>query len=105
MNVHLERLTQYLDDLPESSPYTEGASILELLCHIYTEENPVDSATIRYRFRQLDCILKSLSWEDNNAFFVQVCTLCEEHTKLGFVSGLRMGYALGKELDTKKSVP
>ena len=80
--------------------------MLELLCYIYTVENPVSSAAIRYQFQELDTILGKLSLEDNNALFRQVCELCEEHAKLGFLSGLRVGYELCKELNvTQKSVP
>ena len=98
MNPYIQKLAQYLESLPAKSPDREAGSMLELLCYIYTVENPVSSAAIRYQFQELDTVLGKLSLEDNNALFWQVCELCEEHAKLGFLSGLRVGSALTREL-------
>lgn len=98
MNPYVQKLKEYLYGLPVYSPYDDVQSILELLCYIYTVDNPVSSSSIRYQFLKMDDILKRLSLEDNNMLFTQVCDLCDEHAKRGFMAGLRVGNALFKEL-------
>ena len=98
MNRYIEKLKTFLIERPLRCGDTDANSVLELLYCYYSEENPIDSAVIRYRFKELDNILCHLSLADNNAVFSLTCKLCSTYERQAFLEGIQVGMRLFEEL-------
>ena len=98
MNRYIEKLKTFLAEQPLHCEYTDANSILEMLYCYYSEENPIDSAVIRCRFRELDSILCRLPLSDNDAIFSLTCKLCSAYEQRAFLEGIQVGMRLFEEL-------
>ena len=98
MNRYVEKLKTFLAEHPLYAEYVDASSILEMLYCYYSDENPIDSAVIRCRFKELDNILCHLSLPDNNAVFSLTCKLCSAYEQQAFLEGIQIGMRLFKEL-------
>ena len=98
MNPYIEKLKAYLSNRPTSCRWEDGNSILELLCYIYTVQNPIHNSVILYQFRELNRIEENLTWEERERLSELVCQLCTEHMRKAFLEGLQVGFRLFTEL-------
>lgn len=100
MSIHTNDVFDYLDAHPVSLYEGDFQSLLEMLHYIYTTCNPVDSQKIREDIKQLEDILKPLSFEDDNVVSNLVCDLCYEHEQIAFYHGLTVGMHLMTEINS-----
>ena len=98
MNRYIEKLKAFLAEQSPHYRYTDANSILEMLYCYYSEENPIDNAAIRCRFKELDNILCRLPLADNNAVFSLTCKLCSAYEQQAFWEGVQVGMRLFEEL-------
>ena len=98
MNPYIEKLNAYFLENPKRFKKTDPESVLDLLCYIYTSENPVDNATIQYQFMQMDQILEKLPVSENDKIFLLACDLCTQHAQQAFIAGIHVGVRLDAEL-------
>lgn len=98
MNYYIEKLKTFLAEQPPHYGYTDANSILEMLYCYYSEENPIDNAIIRCRFKELDNILCRLPLTDNDAVFSLTCKLCSSYEQQAFLEGIQVGMRLFEEL-------
>ena len=98
MNRYIEKLKTFLAEQPLRCEDTDANSILEMLYCYYSEENPIDSAVIRCRFKKLDNILGHLPLQDNDAVFSLTCKLCAAYEQQAFLEGVQVGMRLFREL-------
>ena len=96
MNPYIEKLKVYLAQFPHKQD--DLGSVMEVLCHYYTVENPVENAVIQAELLDMGSILEKLSLEDNNALFGTFIRLCMAYTDQAFFAGLRTGAQLFTEL-------
>ncbi len=96
MNITMEKLKDHLKLFPKDGD--DFQSILDVLFYYFILEHAVDTAVIRANFRDIGDILEKLSFEDNNTLFCAIVRLCEEHSKQGFMEGVRIGAVLLEEL-------
>ena len=99
MNRYVEKLKAFLAEQPLHSEYVDADSILEMLYCYYSDENPIDNAVIRCRFKELDNILCHLSLPDNNSVFSLTCRLCSDYEQQAFLEGIKVGMRLLVELE------
>ena len=98
MNQAIEKLKTYLKEQPINAAYQDAESLLELLCYLYMTESPVESATIRYQYHQVDQIVNRLTLAENDQLFSVTVNLCDTCTRKGFLDGIKVGYRLLQEL-------
>ncbi len=96
MQKYLDALQDYCKQNPLNHGDTE--SVMELLYWHYSEFNPIDNQKIRDSFRKLRSQFPDFSMKDFDPIFTTVSDLCEEHQRLAFYEGLRLGVTLMKEL-------
>lgn len=100
MNRYIKSLKSFLAEQTPGFGYDDANSILEMLYYYYSLANPVDNAVIRCQFKELNDILKSLSWEDSELLFAVTGDLCVAHERQAFLDGLHVGLRLMEEIDT-----
>lgn len=64
-----------------------------MLYYYYAEDNPIDSAMIRYWFKELDDRISRLSIEENNAIFSLTVGLCAAYERQAFLEEGTYGHA------------
>ena len=96
MNPYIEQVNTYL----ANRRMDQEDSVLELLCHFYTIDNPVDNAAIRCRFQMLGQILQQLAIGDHSKVIDLACDLCTEHMRIAFLEDVHVGFCLSNELTT-----
>ena len=98
MNPYAEKLKAYLREQPVDAVYNDAASLLDLLSYIYLMETPIDSATIRFQYQQLNCLVERLTVQENDQVFHLTIDLCDAYIRRAFQDGIRIGYHLMAEL-------
>lgn len=98
MAITVQQVLSYLDTHPLCTNKQSFTSLLQILCNIYYEYNPVDTPQMKAMFEQLDTILSKLSFSDNNLIFDTVIRLCIECEKTSFSHGIAVGVRLMAEL-------
>lgn len=96
MNPYIEKLKTYFAQFPQARDSI--GTVMEVLCHYYTVENPIENAVIQAEFLDMEPILEKLSLEDNNALFGTCIRLCTAYADRAFAAGLRAGAQLFTEL-------
>lgn len=96
MNHYLKALQDYCKQNPLS--HGDAESVVEFLYWHYAENNPIDNTKIRDCFAKLRQQYPHLSLEEFDPIFTTVSDLCEEHERLAFLEGLRLGVTLIIEL-------
>lgn len=98
MNQCVQNLKAFLAEQHPSFGFDDANSILEMLYYYYSQDNPVDSAVIRCRFKELDDQISHLTVKENNAVFSVVMGLCSEYERQAFLQGVQVGMRLFNEL-------
>ena len=96
MNQYIDKLKEHIKLFPKDGD--DFDSVLDVLHHYFSLEHSVENAVIRANFKDIGGILDQLSFDDNNTLFITIVRLCEEHSKQGFLEGIRVGAALVEEL-------
>lgn len=103
MNRYIEKLKGFLAEQNPNYGYEDAGSILEMLYYYYSENNPIDNAVIRCQFKELNDVLKCLSWDQHETVFATTCNLCSAFERKAFMEGIHVGLRLFCELSD--SVP
>ena len=95
-----EKVLQALKDyLAENPPdFGGGNSVLTLLYEAYSECNRMDDAQIKADFNELYRQMNGMPLREMDKIIYPVCTLCRDHEKSGFISGIQIGFVLSDEL-------
>ena len=96
MKKYLKILEEYYKQNPPK--HGDMESVLEVLYWYYAENNPIDNQKIRDSFAKLRSQFPNLSMQEFDPIFDTVSELCEEHERLAFYEGLRLGATLMIEL-------
>ena len=101
MNEYIEALKFYVSqNLPV---YTRDAnSILELLYYYYRERKAEALETIKEDFDDLYRQMHGMNPREMDRIVDDVCTLCREHEKAGFLEGLKVGTMIESYQQTKQ---
>ena len=103
MNEYIEVLKFYVSQNPPA--YTRDAnSILELLYYYYRERKAEALEAIKEDFDDLYRQMHGINPREMDRIVDDVCTLCREHGKAGFLEGLKVGTMIERELSTNKTV-
>ena len=96
MNEYIEVLKLYVSQNPPA--YTRDAnSILEL--HYYYRERKAEALeAIKEDFDDLYRQMHGMNPREMDRIVDDVCTLCREHEKAGFVEGVKVGIQLEQKL-------
>ena len=97
MNEYIEVLKFYVSQNPPA--YTRDAnSILELLYYYYRERKAEALEAIKEDFDDLYRQMHGMPLREMDRIVDDVCTLCREHEKAGFVEGVKVGIQLEQKL-------
>ncbi|MBR5570471.1 MAG: hypothetical protein IKW10_06215 [Oscillospiraceae bacterium] len=94
MDSYMQLLHQYLSEHQPNYGWRDAESLLEMIYHYYTEDNPVDNDYIKKQFEQVHEILRKLSLAENDRIFLLTVSLCSECEKQAFIAGLQVGVRL-----------
>ena len=99
----MQHYIKALQDYYKQNPLNHGGaeSVMEFLYWNYAENNPIDNQKIRNSFAKLRWQYPHLSLKEFDPIFTTVSNLCEEHERLAFLEGLRLGVTLMTELADK----
>ena len=92
------RLRQYVADHPPNYGDGDAHSILEVLFTYYQQCNNTDTDAVKAAFEDLYQRMHGMPLREMDWIIDVVCTLCREHEKSGFVTGVKIGFQLGDEL-------
>ena len=98
MNRYIQNLKSFLSEQHPSFGYDDANSILEMLYYYYTQENPIDSALIRYRVKELNDCIPHMTNKEADAVFTVTMGLCSDYERLAFFEGVQVGMRLIDEL-------
>ena len=99
MNLYIEKLKQQIAEHPPD--FGDGNFILTLLYEAYNEVNSLDDIQIRADFNALYQAMNGMELREMDGIIYPVCTLCRDHEKAGFVTGVKVGVLLQSELSEK----
>ena len=94
-----EILTRQLAEHPIDFGMSDATAILEFLYTAYCESRENDPPETKSLFAQLGTYLEALPLNTNNAMFLIVVKLCNEHERRAFEEGIRWGAQLALELE------
>ena len=100
MNSTIEKLKAYLDKQPANAIYNDAQSLMELLCYIYMNDYPIDSAVIRYQYQQLNFLTDRLTLKENDQISNLTVDLCDTYIRKAFLDGIQVGYHLLTDLSS-----
>lgn len=101
MNEYIEALKFYVSQNPPV--YTRDVNaILELLYYYYRERKAEDPEAIIEDFDDLYRQMHGMPLREMDRIVDDVCTLCREHEKAGFLEGLKVGTMIGSYQQTKQ---
>lgn len=96
MNPYIEDLKRLLAESPPS--FGDGDSILTMLYESYSEANRMDDDRIKTDFRELYQAMNGMPLREMDRITDQMCALCRDHERAGFVEGVKVGIQLSTEL-------
>jgi hypothetical protein len=99
MSIQSQQVYEYLDAHPIRSYDGTIDSLLNMLCSVYMESNPIENDDIRKFFDAVDSILSKLSLDDNNSVFNLIVDLCIAYERNSFIHGISLGMHLMTELN------
>ena len=96
-------MKEYIDamkrQIAENPPNLDGSeSILAFLYEAYSQVNRMDDDRIKADFNTLYQIMNGMTLQEMDQILDPVCTLCRDHERAGFVTGVRIGMMLATEL-------
>ncbi len=92
MNEYIEALKFYVSQNPPA--YTRDANSILELHYYYRERKAEDPEAIKEDFDDLYRQMHGMSLREMDRIVDDVCTLCREHEKAGFVEGVKVGIQL-----------
>lgn len=69
-----------------------------LLYEAYADSNKMDDGTITEDFNELYRQMNGMELREMDRIIYQVCALCRDHERAGFIEGIRLGVLLVQEL-------
>ena len=99
MPIHSHQVYEYLDAHPIRSYDGTIDSLLNMLCSVYVESNPIETDDIRKSFEAVDSILSKLSLEDNDCIINLIVDLYISFERNAFIHGISLGMHLMTELN------
>ena len=100
MPIHKNDVLEFLERNPIRGYNGNIGSLLELLCHVYTECNVIDTEEFNQHFQELDELLKLLPWGDLEKIYTVAIGLCVKHEIRGFSNGILVGMHLMTEINS-----
>lgn len=101
MNEYIEALKFYVSQNPPV--YTRDVNaILELLYYYYRERKAEDPEAIIEDFDDLYRQMHGMPLREMDRIVDDVCPLCREHEKAGFLEELKVGTMIGSYQQTKQ---
>ena len=97
MNEYVGILKRHVAENPPNYG-SDAQSILEMLYSYYHECNNTDTDAVKAAFEDLYQRMHGMPLREMDWIIDVVCTLCREHEKSGFVTGVKIGFQLGDEL-------
>ena len=96
----IEKYIQALKEhaLADPSAVPDGESILGILYECCNENHPYDNEQIKADFHALYEKMNGMPLREMDRIIYPVCTLCRDHEKAGFVEGVKIVFALAREL-------
>ena len=96
MNEYIEALKFYVSQNPPA--YTRDANSILELHYYYRERKAEDPEAIKEDFDDLYRQMHGMPLREMDRIVDDVCTLCREHEKAGFVEGGKVGIQLEQKL-------
>jgi hypothetical protein len=97
MEKYIQSLRSHVAAHPPNFGDCDTHSILEMLfCH-YSEFNRLDNENIKQGFEKLYRQLDALCLKEKDTVIDIVCFLCQEHEKVSFTEGIKVGMRLADE--------
>lgn len=96
MEKYFEILKAHI--MQEQPDFGDGESVLTLLYEAYNEVNRMDDTQIKADFNELYRLMNGMALREMDKIIYPVCTLCRDHERSGFVEGVKIGFALAREL-------
>ncbi|MBQ7001451.1 MAG: hypothetical protein IJN67_10475 [Oscillospiraceae bacterium] len=103
MNPYIKQLKEQLPGCFMWHQEQEVQTVSEMLYGYYQERHPLDTEEMDRAFCALDGVLQKLTAEEYDKVWYLTCSLCGEHEKNGFLTGLRIGACLAAELMENKA--
>ena len=97
MKQFFESLKAHIEQNPPN--FGDGESVLTMLYECHNENNPYDNEQIKEDFNELYRQMNGMPLREMDQIIYPVCKLCRDHEKAGFLSGIKIGIHLQKELD------
>ena len=79
--------------------FSDGESVLTLLYEAYSEVNRMDDAQIKADFNELYRLMNGMELREMDKIIYPVCTLCRDHERSGFATGIKVGMKLFNEVN------
>lgn len=96
MNKYINALKHYVVENPPNYGDGDAHSIQKMLFSYYHECNNTDA--VKAAFEDLYQRMHGMPLREIDRIVDEVCTLCREHEKAGFVEGGKVGLRLEQEL-------
>ena len=96
METYFETLRDYI--LAQQPDLGDGETVLEMIYECHSQLNCMDNETIRNDFDELYRAMHGQTLREMDKVIYTVCTLCRDHERSGFVTGIRIGIRLNDEL-------
>ena len=97
MNEYVEILKRHIAENPPNYG-SDANSILEMLFTYYHERNNTDTDAVKAAFEDLYQRMHGMPLREMDRIVDTVCTLCREHEKAGFTTGVTVGILLYNEI-------
>jgi len=98
MNEYVETLKRHIAKNPPNYG-SDAHSILEMLFSYYHECNNTDTDAVKAAFEDLYQRMHDIPLREMDRIVDDVCTLCREHEKAGFVEGVKAGMLLAQGIN------
>lgn len=96
MRQIIEKLREYIAQ--DSCNLGDEKSVLTMLYEAYSDCNRMDNEQIKADFNELYRLMNGMELREMDRIIYPVCTLCRDHERAGFMSGLKVGMLLYCEL-------
>ena len=97
MTEYVEILKRHVAETPPNYG-SDAHSILEMLSTYYHECNNTDTDAVKAAFENLYQRMHGMPLREMDWIVDAVCTLCQEHEKMGFLEGVKVGILLEQEI-------
>ncbi len=98
MPFRVKKLKNYISKHPSHFKNNEFDTVLDTLYYNCAEHNQTDNDIIRNSFNSLYQCMEHLNLRKKDSIIDIVCTLCNEHARIFFAVGVKVGIHLLQEL-------